>query len=67
MPAGWGGSDLKTYLKMRGQVPDAVSLVRHTVVKLLDFLYSGIQLYVLIFVLSHFYILICMYLEMIHR
>ena len=38
------GSDLMTYLKMRGLGPDIVSAVSPTVVKLLEFFCSGIQL-----------------------
>ena len=53
---------------MRSFGPDAVSVVGPSGVLLFDFFRFGIQLYcwVLIIVLSHFYILIFMYLEMIH-
>ena len=43
----YDGSDLKTYLKMRGLGLDVVSLVRPTCVYLLDFFCSGILFYIL--------------------
>ena len=45
----YDGSDLKTYLWMRGFGPDVVPVVvRPTRLYLLDFFCSGIQLYVLL-------------------
>ena len=41
-------SDLKTYLLMRCQGPDALAVVRPTRVYLLDFFCSGIQFYLLL-------------------
>ena len=41
----YDGSDLKTYLLMRGLGPGVVSVVWLTGVKLLDFFYSSIQMY----------------------
>ena len=42
----YDGSDLRTYLYMRGLGPVVVSVVGPTGVKLLGFFCSGIQLYV---------------------
>ena len=53
----YDGSDLKTYLLMRWQEPDALAVVRPNEVDLLDFFCSGIQFYILlspIFALSPF-------------
>ena len=44
----YDGSDLKTYLLMRWQGPEALAVVRSTGVYLLDFFCSGIQFYVLL-------------------
>ena len=60
----YNGSDLKTYLLMRWQGPDALAVVRPTGGYLLDFLapvFSFIYCGVLIFALSPFYILIYMF------